>query len=327
MTQPRHVQVCLQTTPYYHCIGRCVRRAFLCGSDKLSGRCFEHRREWMREKLAELADVFSIDVCAYAIMSNHYHLVLKLNPDTAKDWGLDQVLARWCTLFNGPLLIQRYRAHEALSDAEVHKVHELADIYKQRLCSLSWFMKCLNEPIARQANSEDQCTGHFWESRFKSQALLDERALLTCMVYVDLNPVRAGMADTPETSDYTSVQQRINQPTQSLKQIIPKLLAFANKLDDEHELPFTLIDYLELVEWSGRAIHPSKKGYISENTPPILTRLSIQPDALIDYLSRKEKGFNKVIGSPQSIRQAALEQSRKFFKGISAAVRLYPKLT
>lgn len=102
MTQPRHVQVCLQTTPYYHCIGRCVRHAFLCGSDKHSGRCFEHRRDWMRERLAELADVFSIDVCAYAIMSNHYHLVLKLNPDAAKDWGLDQVLARWCRIFNGP---------------------------------------------------------------------------------------------------------------------------------------------------------------------------------------------------------------------------------
>jgi len=98
------------------------------------------------------------------------------------------------------------------------------------------------------------------------------------------------MADTPETSDYTSVQQRINQPTESLNQIIPKLLGFVNQLDAEHELPFSLHDYLELVDWSGRAIHPNKKGYISENTPPILTRLSIAPDALLDYLSRKEKG-------------------------------------
>jgi len=327
MTQPRHVQVCLQTTPYYHCIGRCVRRAFLCGSDKVSGRCFEHRREWMRERLAELAQAFAIDVCAYAIMSNHYHLVLKLNPKSVNDWDMDQVLARWCSIFNGPLLIQRYRAHEVLCDAEINKVQELADTYKQRLCSLSWFMKCLNESIARMANSEDNCTGHFWESRFKSQALLDEQALLTCMTYVDLNPIRAGMASTPETSDYTSIQQRIKQPTQSLNQVIPKLLGFANKLDDIHELPFSLHDYLELVDWSGRAILPNKTGYISENTPPILTRLSIEPDALIDYLSKKEKGFDKVIGSPQSIRQAALEQSRKFFKGISSATRLYPKLT
>jgi len=67
----------------------------------------------------------------------------------------------------------------------------------------------LNEYISKRANIEDNCTGHFWESRFKSQALLDERALLTCMAYVDLNPIRACMAKTPETSEYTSIQERI----------------------------------------------------------------------------------------------------------------------
>jgi len=70
-------------------------------------------------------------------------------------------------------------------------------------------MQLLNQYIARQANIEDKVTGCFWESRFKSQALLDERALLTCMAYVDLNPIRAAMAKTPENSDYTSIQERI----------------------------------------------------------------------------------------------------------------------
>jgi hypothetical protein len=70
-------------------------------------------------------------------------------------------------------------------------------------------MKCLNQPIAKMANKEDNCTGHFWEARFKSQALLTEEALITCMAYVDLNPIRALMANTPETSEHTSIKERI----------------------------------------------------------------------------------------------------------------------
>jgi hypothetical protein len=131
-------------------------------------------------------------------MSNHYHIVVKLNPDEASHWSMDEVFNRWCALYKGPLLIRKYLDGEDISQAEMVTVQRFEALYRQRLTDLSWFMKCLNEPIAKQANKEDECTGHFWESRFKSQALLTEEALLSCMAYVDLNPIRLSKnASTP----------------------------------------------------------------------------------------------------------------------------------
>ena len=328
MPLPRSSLVSLDNTPYYHCIGRCVRRAFLCGKDKLTGRSFEHRREWIVERLALLADVFAIDLCAYAVMSNHYHVVVKINASQAAAWSDDDVLHRWRRLFDGPLLIQRHLAGETLSAGELAKVSELIDIYRTRLADLSWFMRCLNEPIARMANAEDGCTGRFWEGRFKSQALLDERAVISCMAYVDLNPIRAGVAETPEGSDFTSIQQRIAETEhgrQSLGEVIPELLDFSGRLDDDQGLPCAALDYLELVDWAGRTIHPDKRGKIDEDLPPILHRLGIEPTHLLRYLSRKERGFVNVIGAKRSIVAAAANMGLKFLKGISAANRLFPK--
>jgi len=281
---------------------------------------------WIRDKLTQLDHSFAINIAAYAIMSNHYHLVLKINPTTAENWSIDEVFDRWCQLFNGPMLVQQYRNGDYLDTAQLNQLNHYADTYRERLSSLSWFMKCLNESIARKANAEDNCTGHFWESRFKSQALLDEQALISCMAYVDLNPIRANMADTPEHSEFTSIQQRITETTQSLNTLIPKLLGFANRLDDDNALPFTLNDYIDLVDWSGRAIHTTKKGKIPDHLPSIFNRLGIQPEPFLNYLAKKER-FNTVIGSPQSLKQAALHQGKRFFKGINAATRLYPKLT
>lgn len=109
----------------------------------------------------------------------------------------------------GPLLIQKYQQGIPISEPEQETVNTIINVWRERLANLSWFMKRLNEYIARQANKEDQCTGHFWEARYKSQALLTEEALLSCMAYVDLNPVRAAIADTPAHSAHTSIKERI----------------------------------------------------------------------------------------------------------------------
>lgn len=209
MTRARRTQISLDETPYYHCICRCVRRAFLCGKDHYSGQDYAHRRQWVVDRLAVLVDMFAIDLCAYAVMSNHYHVVLRVDRSRALGWSDREVAEHWMRLFSGPLLVRRWLNHET-GEGEALKALEIIEKWRERLYDIGWFMRCLNEHLARLANDEDNCKGRFWEGRYKCQALLDEKAVLSCMAYVDLNPVRAGMAATPEASEYTSVQQRAN---------------------------------------------------------------------------------------------------------------------
>ena len=194
----------------YHCVSRCVRRAFLCGQEKLSGRNYEHRKDWIEERLEELAGAFGVDVCGFAVMSNHLHVVVRTRPDVAADWSEEEVARRWWRLCPG-----RRDASGNACPLEPEELRELLgdmerlEVWRGRLASLSWFMRCLCEWIARRANREDGVHGRFWEGRFRSQRLADEKAALACSIYVDLNPIRAGIAQTPEASEHTSAYQRI----------------------------------------------------------------------------------------------------------------------
>jgi len=195
----------------YHCVARCVRRAFLCGLDPVSGKNFEHRRAWIQQRLELLAANFACDVCAFSAMQNHLHVVLRTRPDLAEALSDEEVALRWWRIFP-----KRRNEDGTPADPEPHELRILvadpraAAERRKRLASISWFMRCLCEKIARRANKEDQCTGRFWEGRFKCQALLDESAVLACSVYVDLNPIRAGICSTPEQSRFTSAYQRIH---------------------------------------------------------------------------------------------------------------------
>jgi hypothetical protein len=162
MTVARKTKISLDDTPFYHCIARCVRRAFLCGEDPFSGRNYKHRRQWIVDRMKQLADVFAIDICAYAVMSNHYHVVLRVDKPCAQNWSEAQVIEHWLSLFKGPLLIHRYLNGDTKSKTERREVAEIVEQWRDRLCDISWFMRCLNETLARQANAEDQCTGRFW---------------------------------------------------------------------------------------------------------------------------------------------------------------------
>ena len=174
-------------------------------------------------------------------------------------------------------------------------------------------MKVLSENIARRANKEDECTGHFWESRYKSQALLDEKAVLSAMAYVDLNPIRAAMATTPETSDHTSIKLRIEYWKKKANQQLddqnesfqPKsLMPFGGHLRQPMPcgLIFSLIDYIELIDWTGRIIRDDKRGTIHATTPPILQRLDISTDHWLELSTRFESRFKGIAGSAESIK-------------------------
>ncbi|NOY16165.1 MAG: transposase [Gammaproteobacteria bacterium] len=319
MPQPRNRQVSLEDTPYYHCISRCVRRAFLCGVDAHTGFDFEHRRQWIVDRIKLLCSVFAVDLCAYAVMSNHYHIVVRIDVEEVKQWTDQEVAKRWMQIFTGPLLIHQHLSKADLTEAELECVADLFTTWRHRLSDLSWFMRCLNEPIARMANSEDHCTGRFWEGRFKSQALLDARAVLACMAYVDLNPIRAAMARTPEQSDYTSIQERILHPQGSC------LRSFAEQDDDG--IPFSLKDYLELVDWGGREIKLNKRGYIPAHTPPILIRLKMDAAPVLNYLGKADQPAFGAVGPVTKLRAFALSVGRSFIKGQALGKRLFPEKT
>jgi hypothetical protein len=194
----------------YHCMARCVRQAFLCGRDAASGKDFEHRRGWIQRRLEKLAAIFAVDVCGFSVMGNHLHVVLRIRPDVVEGWSDEQVGRRWWRLCPG----RKEKDGSACEPLEHEWKMLVADPQaceerRKRLASLSWFMRALCEPIARRANREDRCRGRFWEGRFKCQALLDGAAILACSVYVDLNPIRAGLASRPEESRYTSAYERI----------------------------------------------------------------------------------------------------------------------
>jgi len=306
MTQARKTQINITDTPYYHCMGRCVRRAFLCGEDSHTGKDYSHRKIWITDKLRELARIYTIDICAYAVMSNHYHLILKINNEKAKLLSEDEVIERWMSLFNGNVLIQRYLKGDCKTQSELDKVQETIEEWRARLCDISWFMRCLNESIARQANAEDKCTGRFWEGRFKSQALLNEQAVLSCMVYVDLNPIRATLSDNLEDSDFTSIQQRItdysNRENKGKDRIKNKskpvkLAGFTNGSNIRKGIPYSLKDYFELADWTGRAVRDGKRGYIPDKEPKIISKLGIDVDRWLNTVKEYGESYHAFVGS------------------------------
>ena len=320
MPQPRKSQISLIDTPFYHCVSRCVRRSFLCGKDKYSGQSYEHRRGWVEDRLLFLSTVFAIDICAYAVMSNHTHVVLHVDKTLADGWDADEVLRRYHQLHKGTLLTQKYLKGETLISGELITFDETVEQYRQRLYDISWFMRNLNEYIAREANKDDGCTGRFWEGRFKSQALLDESAVLACMAYVDLNPVRANMETTPETSKHTSIKKR-TQVVKNTQQQPKTLMPFVGnpRQNMPKGIAYQLKDYCELVDITGRCIREDKAGYIENHQSPILERLGLDSQQWLTLTTEFEKHFCYAAGAELMMNTFKRHTEHQRLRGLGKA--------
>jgi hypothetical protein len=338
MATPRAQIVDPSVTPWYHCISRCVRRAFLCGEG------FAHRKQWIEDRLKELVELFAIDCAGFAVMDNHLHLLLRLDARHTADWSDQEVARRWLRLF--PL---RGLDGQALpvSETRVRQLAEDADAVataRARLADLGWFMKCLKEPLARLANKEDGCTGAFWEGRFRSIAILDEESLLAAAAYIDLNPVAAGIAPSPEESPHTSFHARIEECRENgtLETVRDDLSTQTREpaqeaggwllpVDDRRDqgsaraglLPgLTLSCYCRLVDWTSRLLREGKAS-VPADVAPIFARLHADPlewGATVTRLFAQPKATGSHFGRAARLAEAARSRGRRWHRNRFAQV-------
>lgn len=342
----------------YHCMARCVRRAFLCGFDHLSRQDFEHRKEWVRERLRFLTTIFTLDVLAYAVMSNHLHVLLRTCHAALEALSDREVARRW-------LLLYPARRHCDGTPCEPEEVEiavlvnkpEAIKRLRERLGNISWFMKSLDEYLARRANQEDGSKGRFWEGRFKCQRIASEAAALQCAIYIDLNPIRAKIAETPEESFFTSAWERIEARSAKLElesQSLPGeqpekaetaattaavaakhaalqeraqrdcWLAPIQSTDDRQGfLSITLDQYLSLLDWTGRQLREDKRGAIPHDLAPILERLRIDADHWVDSTQYHKSWFSRFVGNVNEMTTAAAAAGKQWFRGMAAARKLF----
>jgi REP element-mobilizing transposase RayT len=327
-----------------HGVQRCVRRAYLCGKDGVTGRSFEHRRQWIRDRLEFLASVFGIDCLTYAVMSNHLHVVLRSRPDVVATWSDEEVARRWLRLF--PRRRQRDGSPAEPNEGELRSIMGNKEVLAQRrrrLSDISWWMRCTAEVIARRANREDECTGRFWEGRFRAQVLLDESSLLACAAYVDLNPVRAALAPTPEASRYTGAKERLDDlaerrgeggthdwersgrrrqsgwlsPVEIDERLDPAgadACTTGRRASQKGFLSMTLGAYVELLDWTGRQLRGDKRGRIPAHVGPILERLGLEGSVWCRLVQEFGRTFKRAAGTAEHLAAEAVRRGQNWLQ-------------
>ena len=263
-------------------------------------------------------------------MSNHCNVVLRSDPGVSWLWSDREVAERWLAIFPGSISNRDDPTCVEKATLALLGNSERLDVIRQRLGSISWFMRALNEPIARMANREDGCTGRFWEGRFKCQALLDEQAVLSCMAYVDLNPVRAGMCEALRDSEHTSVRYRLESAGSAIGKALGRssqdqALKPVAGLDADALSDLTEPSYIELVRWTGLQAHPEKRGKLSaaaEAPPEGLCHVANHPREWIRRVQGTESRYYRAIGSAEALMLKAADLGQRWMKGVSRELAL-----
>lgn len=290
--------------------------------------------------------VFTIEVLAYALLSNHKHLLLRTDPAKQRKMTDEEVAKRWLTLC--PKRWNKDHTPATPREEEIKEIlnqpRRLVEL-RERLGNVSWFMKSINEDLARKANKEDGCTGRFWEGRFKCKKIESEAALLSCSIYIDLNAIRAGLATTPEESRYTSCWERIEsyQAVERLKaarenkvltaKMEAKLMRqadmanwltpLARQGEQEGYLSMELSEYLELLDWTGRELQGEKGGKIPANLAPLLQRLELNTDLWVGMIEAYGNWFYRYVAPARLMKRAARKAGLCWFKGVRAARAMF----
>lgn len=330
MTTARKLIVDTAITPYYQCISHCVRNAPLFGGE------YEHRKQWVEDRIQELVAIFAIDVCAFSILDSHFHVLLRVNLEQAKAWSPLDVARRWLQLC--PPRTKRSVPLPITKDALAEHVSgpDLTEKCRARLCDMSWFMKSLREPVGRRCNKESGDSGVFWTSRFRSVGILDDASLLASCVAIDLEPVAAGMATQPRKAPYTSLKSRVAycQEQGNLDKLTQDGASSRANLEAGHWLfpvedrrdrngrgragmipKFPLAEYLQLVDWSNGLVNRGKS--ITGEIPKILTRLEIEPTgwyATLSKLLSESKKVGSYFGGTQRLNEVAAQHGQRFMK-------------
>lgn len=332
----------------FHCWQRCVRRAWLLGTDPLTGKDHNHRRDWFIHRLKLLVQCFFIDVGFHAILSNHFHLVLRANPRLAKRCGDQEIARRWLRVYPGTRVLDGDWIEPPPEQVEaLAKDKKRINKLRRRLSNISWLMGALSEYIARKANREDDTTGRFFSGRFECRECTDDASLLICGMYVDLNQLRAGEAISIESSTRCSIWWRLQAETDNERlggdrasgdQSIDDWLAPLTLRDtdlgdvpsttvyrasDKGLLPVSLRNYAQMLNYARQQKGSTEKESIPAELASVLERVGLKEQDLAETVDNFPKLFRRIAGTATQMIDRAKQVGRKWFHGIRTARKIF----